>query len=119
MSFLRDCGVMGYIDMLFILLGIVLSFTVGRKNGRPVATATTLAFAALALGAIGFSFGLHAVERAVITLPESELPKKVAFLAIGDREAVRNLLLGGAGALVILLCGWIASFTVKPKQATH
>lgn len=84
MDFITCCGVCGWVGILVILTGVILVVTYGRKAGNPGGVATAFVVAALAVGAVGFGPGIHAVEGAVRKLPAADTMKRVADLAAGN-----------------------------------
>jgi hypothetical protein len=103
MTLIHESGFGGWLTLLLFIGGLAAIFTVGRKLGRPGSVAAAFAVAVLASGSLGIGTGQRAVDRYVQN--QTEIGQRVEGLSIGTREAAANLLLSGAGGLLLMAIG--------------
>jgi hypothetical protein len=107
MDLIRESGWGAWFTILIFVAGLAAVFTVGRARKRPGSVAAAFAVAILAAGALGMATGQRSVDRAVHSLPETDLAQKIEWMTIGTREAATNLLLAGAGAMLLVAIGGV------------
>jgi hypothetical protein len=107
------CGIFGYVTLLVSVVGLVLIITKGRASGRPGSYAAAYSVVVLASGILGFGSGIIRVGSAVQSIPSSDLTKRIELVAIGNSEAVGNLIVAGSAVLVLMAVGAILALMVK------
>lgn len=105
LELIKDAGWGAWPVLLLAIGGLAATLTVGRARKRPGSVAAAFAVAVLAAGALGTATGQKAVQNYLETHKTDKLDDRVDALAEGTREAQTNLLLAGAGAMVLMAVG--------------
>jgi hypothetical protein len=124
-----ESGAAGWVILVLFIAGVAAVTTVGRRSGRPGATAAAWAVAILAVGSLGYGVGQRRVNSFVnraahapatteprpTPLPAvqqiEQLQQRVAMLSEGTSEAAANYVLAGiAASLVSALGGFLVLF---------
>jgi hypothetical protein len=114
---IHESGWGAWFSLFLTLLGLVATFTIGRKKARPGTVAAAFAVAILASGQLGVSTGQRKVDQYVQSVPKEDLQKKVEALSVGTREASANLLLSGGCAMVLSMIGGVMALIMLRKKA--
>jgi hypothetical protein len=116
MGIIHESGWAAWLSLVLTLLGLVATFTIGRKRGRPGTVAAAFAVAILASGQLGVGTGQRKVDQYVQNLPKENLADKVEALSVGTREASANLLLSGVCSFWVSVIGGVAALVALRKK---
>jgi hypothetical protein len=129
-NLIHESGWGGWFTLILSVAGLAAVTTVGRWRGRPGSVGAAWAVAVLAAGALGFATGQRACDRGLTSVMHSHPPEggaeahppadpghAVLMLSHGTREASGNLILAGAGALIISLVGGTLALVRKEPKA--
>src|SRR5688572_16291087 len=102
LQLINEAGFGGWFVILFTIIGLAATTTVGRRWGRPGSIAGIWAVVILAAGVSGFGAGQRMTDRAFRRFnqpaPESsattgeEASRRVSMLSRGSAEAAANLM---------------------------
>jgi len=103
---IHEAGYNGPLSILLTVAGVVTCVVAARKERSAGMCAMAFALVILALSVLSQALGQHLVNQAIAArMMELDSRALVELVSIGTMEASRNLLLGGAGALVVLASG--------------
>ncbi len=103
---LREAGYNGPLIVLLTLGGVAACVAAARGGKRAGSVAMAFALVILACSTLAQALGQHLVNQAIAArVMQLDSRQLVELVSVGTMEASRNLLVGGAGALVVLAAG--------------
>ena len=108
-------GVWPLMSLVLLIVGLGLTFTVGKKRGHAPATACCFGAAAFSNGVAGFAIGTRMLGSYIASLPASDMPKWASAYSKGFSEAAMQLALGSIVALILFVVAGVLAATSKPS----
>jgi hypothetical protein len=131
-TLIHESGFAAWVTLILTVAGAAAITTIGRKRRRPGSVAAAWAVAVLAAGALGFATGQRKVDQGVrgmfhhqpaaepaaaTAAPPPDGRRAVQMMSVGTREASGNLILAGAGALLLCFTGGVMALFVREPSA--